>query len=98
MGEKFVVPERGTPKQGNLFWCNSLSELELAVKSCTGTDTHVSGVLGIGGSIRTVQTDSFDVWWFRVLVFRFVRIFVPLKIVLLSKIVCFNCVVAGSFL
>jgi hypothetical protein len=60
-GEKFGVPEREQPKQGNLFWWNSPGEMELAKVSCTGTEPYVLGVPGYGGSTQTVKTDSFDV-------------------------------------
>jgi len=53
--------ERKTQKQGGLFWSNSSVELELTRASCPITAPLVLGVPGIGGSIRTVQTDSFDV-------------------------------------
>jgi len=55
------VPEREQPKQGNLFWCNSPGELELARASCSVTDPSVLGVPGYGGRSKWFQTDSFDV-------------------------------------
>jgi len=54
LGEILEVLEREQPKQGCLFWVTCYGELELAVVSCIGTEPHVLGVPGIGGSILTV--------------------------------------------
>jgi len=42
--EKLEVPEREQPKQGNLFWCNSPDEMELARASCPVTVPFGLGV------------------------------------------------------
>jgi len=52
---KSVCSREGTAKTGQLFWCF------FAVASYTGTTPYVLGVSGFEGSIRSVQTDSFDV-------------------------------------
>jgi len=56
------VPEWEQLEQGNCSGEISLWRVELAVASFPGIEPYVLGVPGFGGSIRMVQTDSFDVF------------------------------------
>jgi len=62
-GEKWWIPNRETHNLGTHYLCSSPNELVLAVASYTMTTLMILVLLGSSGSIRTSETDSFDVFY-----------------------------------